>query len=205
MSSLLEMNRMFVNQKAKLIELTNEFHIRDEEGNDVGMVREEGQSKAKKVLRFVSQVDQFLTHKYAVYEANGDKILDMVRPAKLMKSRVEVHEANGRKVGDIVQKNVFGKIRFDLDGTGGNLGQIRAENWRAWDFAIVDSSEREVARITKKFVGVAKALFTTADNYIVDIQPDVSGDLRLMVLAAAVGVDTALKQDDRGLSLTSFG
>ncbi|MEA2452781.1 MAG: hypothetical protein QOG04_1491 [Actinomycetota bacterium] len=204
MPTLLELNRLFVNQKGKLIELTNEFHIRDEDGNDVGMVREEGQSKAKKVLRFVSQVDQFLTHKYGVYEADGTKILDMVRPAKFVKSRVEVHEAGGRKVGEIVQKNVFGKIRFDLDGSAGTLGQIRAENWRAWDFAIVDAQEKEVARITKKFVGVAKAVFTTADNYIVEIQPEVAGDMRLMVLAAAVGVDTALKQDDKGLSIGNF-
>jgi uncharacterized protein YxjI len=196
MSKLLEMNRLFVNQKGKLIELTNEFHIRDEDGNDIGFVREEGQSKAKKVLRFVSKVDQFLTHKYGVYDADGTKILDMVRPAKLMKSRVEIYDGGGRKVGDIVQKNVFGKIRFDLDGSAGNLGQIRAENWRAWNFAIVDAQEKEVARITKKFVGVAKAVFTTADNYIVEIQPEVTGDMRMMVLAAAVGVDTALKQDE---------
>jgi hypothetical protein len=106
-------------------------------------------------------------------------------------------------VGEIVQKNVFGKIRFELVGAGGQpLGEIQAENWRAWDFAIVDVTGKEIGRIDKKFVGVLKAVFTPADNYVVDIDPSVQGDLRLMAVAAASAVDTALKQDSRGLDVT---
>ena len=67
-----------------------------------------------------------------------------------------------------------------------------------------DETDREVGRITKKFVGVAKALFTTADNYIVDIEPSLAGDERLMVMAAALSVDTALKQDSRGIDAGSL-
>jgi uncharacterized protein YxjI len=202
MSHLLELNRLVINQKAKLVELTNQYHIRDDQGNEVGFVEQEGQSKARKVLRFVTKVDQFLTHHLSVKDASGSRVLELTRPGKVFKSRLVVKDGGGRAVGEIVQKNVFGKIRFDLVGAGGEpLGQIRAENWRAWNFSIVDQTEKEFARITKKFVGVAKAVFTTADNYIVDITPEVSGDLRLMVLAAAAGVDTALKQDDRGFSV----
>jgi len=82
------------------------------------------------------------------------------------------------------------------------LGRIKAENWRAWDFSIVDATDHEIGRIDKKFVGVLKATFTTGDNYIVDISDEAQGDLRLMALAASVAVDTALKQDARGFSVT---
>jgi uncharacterized protein YxjI len=202
MSDLLTLNKLVVNQKAKLVELTNQYHIRDDQGNDVGLIEQEGQSKARKVLRFVTKIDQFLTHHLSVKDAAGNRVLELTRPSKVFKSRLQVKDGSGKPIGEIVQKNVFGKIRFDLVGASGEpLGQIKAENWRAWNFSIVDQSEREVARITKKFVGVAKAVFTTADNYIVDIDPGVSGDLRMMVLAAAAGVDTALKQDDRGFSV----
>jgi hypothetical protein len=44
--------------------------------------------------------------------------------------------------------------------------------------------------------------FTDADNYIVDIDPSLSGDLRLLAIAAAAAVDTALKQDPRGFDVT---
>ena len=68
--------------------------------------------------------------------------------------------------------------------------------------SLLDGNEREVARITKKFVGVAKAIFTPADNYIVDIDHSVQGQTRLFVLASATAVDTALKQDSRGIDFT---
>lgn len=201
MSNLLELDRLVFNQKGKLIELTNEFKILDENGADVGFIRQEGQSTLKKVARFVSSLDQFMTHTLAVYDGSGAKVLELTRPRKVFKSRLKVTDGASREVGEIVQKNVFGKIRFDLLGSAGQgLGQIRAENWRAWNFAIVDESEREVARITKKWAGLLKATFTAADHYVVEIDPSVTSDLRLLVLASAAGVDTALKQDARGLS-----
>jgi uncharacterized protein YxjI len=202
-SDLLTADRLVVSQKAKLIELTNQYAIHDVDGNTIGYIEQEAQSKARKVLRFVSEVDQFLTHRLAVNDASGNKILQLTRPRKVFKSRLVVEDGSGRKVGEIVQQNVFGKIRFELAGAEGQkLGEIRAENWRAWDFSIVDQTENEVGRIDKKFVGILKAAFTTADNYIVDIDQRLEGDFRLMVIAAAAAVDTALKQDPRGVDIT---
>ena len=203
MASLLDAPRLIVNQKAKLVELTNQYLIRDPEGNELGHVQQKGQSKMRKVLRFATDIDQFLTHTLGVYDVEGAQILQLTRPRKLVKSRLLVKTGEGRPVGQIIQDNVFGKIRFDLVGEQGELlGKIKAENWRAWDFSIVDATDHEVGRIDKKFVGVAKAIFTTGDNYIVDISHEAQGDLRLMALAAAVAVDTALKQDARGFSVT---
>ncbi|MFM8528322.1 MAG: phospholipid scramblase-related protein, partial [Ilumatobacteraceae bacterium] len=76
---------------------------------------------------------------------------------------------------------------------------IKAENWRAWNFAIEDASGAEVARITKTFEGVLKTAFTTADNYVVQIHKKLEAPLLQLVIASAVSVDTALKQDSRGL------
>ena len=200
MSQLLELHRMFVRQKAKIIELVNEYAILDEEGNQVGAIRQEGQSTARKVLRFVSSVDQFLTHRLAVYDATGARVIELTRPGKIFKSKVHVTDAAGGAVGSIVQQNVFGKIRFALvDPAGETLGAVNAENWRAWDFHIADAAGTEVGRITKKWAGLGKEMFTTADNYMVEISPALAGPLRMLAFAAAAGVDTALKQDARGL------
>ena len=198
MPALTDQNVLVFSQKAKLIELTNEYKIHSEDGAQIGAVREEGQSKLKKAARFVSNLDQFMTHTLAVYDETDAKVLELVRPRKVFKSRLQVKDGSGRDVGEIVQKNMFGKIRFDLNSAGGQeLGQIRAQNWRAWNFSIVDGSEKEVATITKKWAGLGKEMFTTADNYAVEIDPSVTGDLRLLVLASAAGIDTALKQDDK--------
>jgi len=199
--ALLDHDKIVINQKAKLIELSNEYQIRDVDGNDIGVIRQEGQSTLKKVARFVSSLDQFMTHKLAAYDVNGAKVLELVRPRKIVKSTVEVYDATGALAGTIRQQNVFGKIRFGLhDAAGAKIGEIRAENWRAWNFSIVDVTEAEVGRITKSWEGLAKTLFTTADDYLLDVSPMLRGTLRLLVFASAVGVDTALKQDQRGLN-----
>ena len=202
MSDLLTRDLLVVNQKAKLFELTSEYAIRDEEGNDVGVIRQEGQSAARKVLRMVSSLDQFLTHTLSVYDRDGTKVVELTRPRKLMKSTVQVRDGSGREVGRIVQQNVVGKKRFGLEGASGErLGAINAENWRAWDFAIEDSTGTEVGRITKKWGGLLREGFTTADNYMLQISGYVTPELRLLILASAAGVDLALKQDEGGAGI----
>ena len=158
-----------------------------------------GQSALKKAARFISSLDQFMTHRLAVYDTSGGKVLELVRPRKFVKSKLQVTDGEGRPAGSIVQKNVFGKIRFGLeDSMGQQVGEIQAENWRAWNFAIVDVTGNEIGRITKTWEGLAKTMFTTADDYLLEIDAAVSGPLRLLAFASAVGVDTALKQDSRG-------
>jgi uncharacterized protein YxjI len=98
-----------------------------------------------------------------------------------------------------VQENVFGKIRFALQAGDRAVGSINAENWRAWNFSIRDHTDTEVARITKTWEGLAKTMFSTADNYVVQIHRPLEEPLRSLVVASALSVDTALKQDKRGL------
>ncbi|WP_405975122.1 phospholipid scramblase-related protein [Streptomyces sp. NBC_00988] len=190
---------LVVNQKAKLIELTNEYKVMDQNGNVIGSVDEVGQSTLKKALRFVSSLDQFMTHRLEIRDAYGQPQLVLTRPAKIMKSRVIVSRPDGSPVGEIVQQNMIGKINFALNANGQQIGAIKAENWRAWNFAIVDHADNEVARITKTWEGLAKTMFTTADNYVLQIHYQLPEPLLSLVVATALTVDTALKQDSRGL------
>ncbi|MEV5169739.1 phospholipid scramblase-related protein [Streptomyces flaveolus] len=189
---------LVVNQKAKLIELTNEYKVMDQNGREIGSVTQVGQGVLRKILRFVSSLDQFLTHKLEIRDAHGQPQLLLTRPAKIFKSRVVVTRPDGSPVGEIVQKNMIGKINFAMMANGQQVGAIKAENWRAWNFAIVDHADNEVARITKTWEGLAKTLFTTADNYVLQIHYQLPEPLLSLVVATALTVDTALKQDARG-------
>ncbi|MFI9803403.1 phospholipid scramblase-related protein [Streptomyces sp. NPDC052301] len=189
---------LVVNQKAKLIEVTNEYKVMDQNGRDLGSVTEVGQGVLRKIFRFVSSWDQFLTHKLEIRDAYGQPQLLLTRPAKIFKSRVIVTRPDGSPVGEIVQQNMIGKINFAMNVNGQQVGAIKAENWRAWNFAIVDHADNEVARITKTWEGLAKTLFTSADNYVLQIHYQLPEPLLSLVVATALTVDTALKQDSRG-------
>ncbi|HVV36009.1 MAG TPA: phospholipid scramblase-related protein [Acidimicrobiales bacterium] len=194
---LFDSTTLVVNQKAKLIELTNEYAICDENGNRIGTVRQVGQGKGRKLLRALTNVDQFLSIKLEIADGDGNVVLRLERGAKLLKSKIAVTDGKGNAIGNINQENVIGKIHFSLEAGGRTVGSINAENWRAWNFNIQDDSGREVARVTKKWAGVLKEAFTTADNYFVEIPAPLEEPLRSLVLAAALCVDTALKQDDK--------
>jgi uncharacterized protein YxjI len=190
---------LVVNQKAKLIELTNQYGVFDQNGKQIGSVNQVGQSTLKKAMRLISSVDQFLTHRLEITDMSGAVVLRLTRPAKVFKSTVVVEDGSGRELGRIVQRNMIGKINFGLESNGQELGAVKAENWRAWNFRIEDATGSEVARITKTWEGLAKTIFTTADNYVVQIHGRLPQPLLSLVVATALSVDTALKQDDRGL------
>ncbi|CAA9267082.1 MAG: FIG01128857: hypothetical protein [uncultured Acidimicrobiales bacterium] len=164
----------------------------------MGAVRQVGQSGARKALRLVSNLDSFLKVHLDVVDRAGQPLLRLTRPGKVVKSTVIVERPGVGEVGRLVQENAIGKIRFAMVVGDQKWGSINAENWRAWNFSIRDHTETEIARITKTWEGLAKAAFTTADNYVVQIHRPLEEPLRTLVVAAAVSVDTALKQNDSG-------
>ena len=189
---------LVVNQKAKLIELNNEYSVFDQQGNKIAAVGQVGQSWFRKLLRLLGSFDQFLTHRLHITDASGAVVLGLTRPGKIFKSKVIVSDQSGKEIGRIVQQNMVGKIRFGLEANGQTLGAIKAENWRAWNFRIEDAAGNEIARVTKTWEGLAKTMFTTADNYVLQISQRVPEPLNSLVVASALSIDTALKQDQRG-------
>jgi uncharacterized protein YxjI len=189
---------LVVNQKAKVMELTAQYAVFDQNGMQIAHVEQVGQSAGKKVLRALTSLDQFMTHHYEIRSPQGQPLLTLTRPRKVFKSTVVVTAPDGREVGRVVQENMVGKIHFALQANGQTIGAIRAENWRAWNFRLEDHTGAEVARITKTFEGFMKTAFTTADNYVVQIHAKLPEPLHTLVVASALSVDTALKQDARG-------
>jgi len=199
MSDLLAHDVLVISQKAKIIEMTDEYRVFDTAGTEIGTIREVEQSATKKAVRLFSGVDQFLTHKLGVFDNDGRRVLMLERPAKLMRSKIKVSDAEGTERGAILQENVVGKKHFALiDGRGDRIGSIDGLNWMSWAFTIHDGTGAEVGRITKEWAGILKEGYTTADDYLLQIEAEVSSDLRLLMLASAAGLDVALKQDDRG-------
>ena len=198
--SLFTESVLVVNQKTKLIELSNQYSVYDQDGNVLATVNQVGQSSLKQAARLVSSLDQFMTHKIEIADPSGAVHLRLTRPRKLVKSSMIVSDADDNEIGRIVQRKAIGKIRFALESGGTTVGMIKAENWKAWNFRIEDADDREVARITKTFEGILRTAFTTADNYVLQIHERMPEPLNSLIIASALSVDIALKQDDRGFN-----
>lgn len=196
MGSLLEMDRLFVKGKAKFVELKKEYKIFDEDGTQVGYIREEDQSRGSK-LASLTVFGAAGKKQLGMYDVGGSKVLDVLKPRAMgfrKKVRFEVSDGMGTPVGTIAQaKRVQKKTRFTLeDPRGETLGEmVSTTGLRNKEFKVHDSGGAEVGRITKKWGGAARELFTTADTYAVEIDPGATGPLRMLALAGAASVDMA--------------
>jgi uncharacterized protein YxjI len=189
---LLDHSSFIVDQKAKLIELRNEYSIYDDGGNTIGSVKQIGQSALIRVLRLFIKTDSLLGITLEIREASGAVALLLRKPA--FRITCTISSPNGTAIGRIAAKIRVGKVRMAIADPSGNvLGEIRAENLRAWNFNVQDAQGRLIARVDKKWAG-ARELFTTADKYRVELDPNLGDPLRSLVVASCLAIDTLLKQ-----------
>ena len=183
---------LVVNQKAKLIGNRADYEVFDQHGRQIATVREVDRRLRKKIAGAAAQ---HMDLKFQVLDMDGQLLISLTRPAKLVRSRMIVVGPGGVR-GEILQKNTgaFGKVRFALESQGREIGTMLAESWNAWDFTIQDESRHEIGRITKTWAGWTKERFTNADNYVVHVHRTLDEPLRSLVVATALAVDTALKQ-----------
>jgi hypothetical protein len=198
--SVLGASVLVVNQRSKLLEVNTQYDLYGSDGELLGHVGQIGQTRAKQVARVLTSLDQFFTHHFDVSDNAGRTVLRITRPRKWFRTKVHVFDGADTYLGSIVQRNVFGKIHFALvDASGSTLGSLDAENWRAWDFTVNQSSGVELARVTKTWEGWVRTYATTADHYVVRVHHRLGDPLRALVIATALSIDLALKQDARGL------
>ncbi len=67
--------------------------------------------------------------------------------------------------------------------------------WTGWDFRF-QTDGIELAHVTKKWTGIGKELFTSADNYVLEISDRLPADdvARQLILAAVMCIDMVLKE-----------
>ena len=69
-------------------------------------------------------------------------------------------------------------------------------NWKGWDFRFLSKSGREIGTVTKKWAGLGKELFTSADNYVISLT-DLGGagqGASALLLAAGLSIDIVFKE-----------
>lgn len=187
---------LVVQQQGGWVETAANYEISSHDGTRLGSVRQVGQSSAKQLVRAFTKFDKHMSHTFEVLDADGNVMLIINRPAKMMKSKLTVTDGAGNEIGRILQENAFRKIRFDLEVGGQSIGRIKGTSWSDWNFVIYDASDTEIGRVTKAFEGLKKALLSGTDSFVVTMHRPLDDPLRQLVIASGVCIDTALHLDD---------
>lgn len=119
----------------------------------------------------------------------------MKRGITFFRSDVQVFNEKEQLIGLFKQKfwSVGGKLEV-TDETGKPVCLLQGK-WTGWNFKLTHDN-KELADVSKKWNGLGKELFTTADNYILQIHDTVPQDHkdRKLILAAVLCIDMVLKE-----------
>ena len=115
---------------------------------------------------------------------------------ELKVSKVQVLDENDRVIGGFKQKlfSIGGAFTV-LDASDTPVCQLKGK-WTGWDFRFLAPGDVELAHVSKKWAGLGKEMFTSADNYMLEISDSVPADspIRQLILAAVTSIDMVLKE-----------
>ena len=195
MNPILNKNLYFVKEHVGMFKAANNFDIYNPEDQQMIMTcREDSLGFFTKFFRF-TDYKRMTPFEVKVKTTDGENVLRVKRGFTIFRSDVEVYNEREELVGMFKQHffSIGGKFTvYDKDGK--ELCKLKGK-WTSWDFKFV-KDDLEFARVSKKWSGFGKELFTTADNYMLSITDQVPQDnpLRVLILAAVLCIDMVLKE-----------
>lgn len=193
---MLGRNQYFIREHVGMFKLTDTYDILDPETQQqIGVAKEEI-SGLMHVLRFLIN-KQFLPTTVNVYEgANAEtamRLFSIKRGFTFLRSRVDVVDAQGEVVGWFKSKflSLGGAFRV-FDKNDREVARVKGD-WKGWNFKFL-MGEQEIGCVTKKWSGLGKELFTSADNYIISLNGDPNPAKAVLLLAAGLAIDTIYKE-----------
>lgn len=195
MNPILKRNLFFVKEHVGMFKAANNFDIYNPDNQDMIMnCREENLGFFTKLFRFTGY-KRMTPFNVVIKTTTGDQVLTVKRGLSLFISNVEVFDENEQLVGRFKQKffSIGGKFNV-FDANENHLCTLKGK-WTSWDFKFL-KDEVELAHVSKKWAGIGKELFTSADNYILEISDKVPSDhpVRTMILASVMCIDMVLKE-----------
>ena len=195
MSDVLDKNVFLVKEHVGMFKAANNYDIHDPSGGEVILeCREETLGMITKLLRF-TEYKRMTPFDITIRTPDGQQVVRVKRGISIFLSKVEVFDENDTYIGGFKQKlfSIGGKFSV-LDENDAPVCMLQGK-WTGWDFKFM-ADDIELAHVTKKWAGLGKEMFTSADNYILEIQDSVPTDnsIRRLIIAAVMCIDMVLKE-----------
>lgn len=191
---LLQRTSFFVRERVGFLKFGDVYDLLDPESQQaVGLAREEPWAPW---IRLVIN-KRMLPTTVNVFEADGVTLaLSLRKRASIIRVRIEVLAADGRRLGTLRNKffSLSGVIEV-LDADERKVGEFSGGVF-SWTRELKDASGNLLGTMDKKWSGLGKELFTSADNYHLSVAPAAVGkpDMVALLLAACLAYDVAFAE-----------
>ena len=195
MPEALKRNVFLVKEHVGMFKAANNYDIHDPKTGDIIMeCREERLGIITKLLRF-TDYKRMTPFDIQIRTPDGNQLVRVTRGISVFLSKVKVLDEQDQVIGGFKQKlfSIGGSFNV-LDANDKPICLLKGK-WTGWDFRFM-AGETELAHVTKKWAGIGKELFTSADNYVLEVSESVPTDnaVRQLILAAVMCIDMVLKE-----------
>lgn len=195
---MLDRRTYVVKERVGFMKLASTYDLLDPNGQPIGIAKEEPPGAVKYLRLLVN--NKWLPTEVNVYEREGEgepPVLSIHRGVALFRPKVHV-TAGGQQLGYFRAKAISIGPSFRIfDMQDREIGSVKGD-WKGWNFQLLGAGGEELGRVTKKWAGLGKELFTTADTYVISLGDAAMGrrEIAQLLLAAGLAIDTVFKEKD---------
>ena len=198
MEKNLQKNIFLFKEHLGMFKASNNYDIYDPKTKEIILhCREKNLNPVYKIIRlFLTDFKALTPFEIDIRGLDGKRIIKVKKGLSLILSKIEVFDKNDKLIGLFKQKlfpNFYPK--FEMFDEKENLVSMLKGNLIGWNFEFL-KDENTIATVTKKWSGIGKEKFTSADNYILEIKDavDKADPLRLLIFAAVICIDMVFKE-----------
>lgn len=183
----LNFNAILVDEKLSVLKFANAYRVYDLEGNNVGSIEQVNVSGGAKAARLLlgSSAKGLQQFHYKLLDKNGKQLAAVHRDGGAF-SQIRIVDSEERTVGTLNRGKVY--------SPDNNLLCSLKSDWKGWNLTLKDPNDNPIGEVKKKWNGVGKELFTSADKYYVSLESSVAGDTRIAIFGTAIIYDILLHE-----------
>ncbi|MBN9519292.1 hypothetical protein J0H58_12340 [bacterium] len=189
---MLVKNKYVIKEHAKLLSSRKTYDIIDPDTTDVVATAEQKTTLMANLIGMVLGPPATAIEIRA--KGSGD-LLFTVRRRGLLFKKVEVLDGTGKVIGLYKAKRLSLSGGFHVyNDAGKHIAEIRGKLLKSEYRFFTPDGKTEMGAVSKKWGGMAKELFTSADTYGVEVRPEFAEDaeVKIMILGAAIAADALL-------------
>lgn len=193
---MLNLKTYLIREHVGMFKLTDTYDIFDANSNQQVAVAKEEPSPVVKYLRLLVNKTLMPTQ-VNVYEAStGQVAFSIKRGFTFLRARVEVLDGSGNMLGYFKSKLFsLGGGFYVFNPQDQQVAEVKGD-WKGWNFKLLGSGGQELGTVAKQWAGLAKEMFTSADNYVIALADDQAANPagNMLLLAAGLAIDIIYKE-----------
>ena len=195
MNPLFNRNVYLIKEHIGMFKASNNFDIMNPDNGSIIMTcREPNLGFFTKMFRF-SDYKRMTPFHIIISDGQGKKILSVKRGVTIFRSDVEIFDEGDRLIGVFKQQFFSFGGKFEIHDKNDKHVCTLKGKWTGWDFKFFKDNN-VMAQVNKKWAGIGKEFFTSADNYVLEVFKHIpeNDPVRPLILASVMCIDMVFKE-----------